>query len=89
MKNTDILARMGLLRDMREAMGVEPHDGSRDAKIDELQPDDVLEKWLTWEGIQGYDYTILKLVLNLDHHRSLDPDKVWREDKKRYIVSEG
>ena len=43
---------------VRQHLGLEPYDTSRDSEISEMSHDAVFEHVLEWEGIIGYQYTI-------------------------------
>lgn len=51
------------MRDIREAHGLQPEDTSKDEMILGLTTHELLNKYLLWNGIQGYTQTILDLIL--------------------------
>ena len=54
-----------IMRNVRETFGLEPDDTSLDKEINELDPMEVFERWLQWEGIIGYEYRIKEAVNNI------------------------
>lgn len=51
-----------ILRDVRQNMGVEPDDESRDDEIRTMSPTEIFDKWLEWQGIIGYSHRILNAI---------------------------
>lgn len=43
-----------VMKNVRENMGLEPNDTSQDKFIEALGRHEVLDRFLTWEGIIGY-----------------------------------
>lgn len=43
-----------VMQNLRENMGLEPNDTSQDKYIESLGRHEVLDRFLTWEGIIGY-----------------------------------
>lgn len=54
-----------VMRNVRQAFGLEHNDTSLDEKINKMDQMDVFEKWLQWEGIFGYTYRIKEAVDNI------------------------
>ncbi len=60
-----------IMENVREALGLEPDDESRDDEIRGMSKLDILDKVATWEGLIGYGGTIMSWVqdiwnINLD-----------------------
>lgn len=51
-----------VMRNVRQALGLEPYDNSLDTEINEMDKMDVFEKWLQWEGLFGYEHKIKNAV---------------------------
>ena len=51
-----------IMRDLRENRYLEPDDESRDKEILELEGEEFLDAWLTWNGIIGYTNDILEAI---------------------------
>ena len=51
-----------MMRDLREARGLEPDDTSQDDEILGMNGDDFLNAWLTWNGIMGYTKDIIEAI---------------------------
>ena len=47
-----------IMEKVRQRLGLEPYDTSRDDEINRMSHDSVFDHCLTWEGIIGYGYTI-------------------------------
>lgn len=47
-----------IMEKVRQRLGLEPHDTSRDADINNMSQDEVFQHCLYWEGIIGYENTI-------------------------------
>lgn len=60
-----------IIRDVRQNMGLEPEDTSRDSEILTMTPAEIFDRWLEWQGIIGYSHRILSAIeeifdINLD-----------------------
>lgn len=51
-----------IMRNVRQSLDLEPDDTSRDEEINEMDKEEVLEKFWQWEGIIGYTSKILSSV---------------------------
>lgn len=49
-----------VMRGVRQNLGLDSEDTSRDAEIMEMDGEEIVARWLEWEGILGY--ASLKLV---------------------------
>ena len=47
---------------IRQNLGLEPGDTSRDSEIESMSQDEAVEAVLNWEGIIGYTVFIINLV---------------------------
>ena len=54
-----------IMRNVRQALGLEPDDMSMNEEINDMDQIDVFDKWLQWEGILGYANTIKDAVDNI------------------------
>ena len=54
-----------VMRNVRQALDLEPDDTRLDREINEMDRMEVLEKWLQWEGIFGYTNRIKNVVDNI------------------------
>lgn len=54
-----------VMRNVRQAFGLEHYDTSLDETINKMDQMDVFKKWLQWEGIFGYTYSIKEAVDNI------------------------
>lgn len=51
-----------IMRNVRENLGLESNDTSKDREINEMDKIRVLDAYLTWEGIIGYTYEIISII---------------------------
>ena len=51
------------MKNIRQNIGLDENDTSRDAEIESMSGRDILDKYLTWEGIIGYTDEILDVVI--------------------------
>lgn len=51
-----------IMEKVRQRLGLEPEDTSRDDEINNMTHNMVFSHCLAWEGIIGYDYMITDLV---------------------------
>lgn len=51
-----------IMRNVRENLGLESDDTSKDREINEMDKRRVLDAYLTWEGIIGYTYEIISII---------------------------
>jgi len=51
-----------IMRNVRENLGLTPDDTSEDAFIMEMDKEEVVERYFTWEGIIGYGNKIISVV---------------------------
>jgi hypothetical protein len=58
-----------VMRNVRQALGIEPDDISLDAEIEEMDETEVFRKWLQWEGIFGYTEKIKNAVDSIFYGR--------------------
>lgn len=58
-----------IMRNVRQALGVDPYDNSLDKEIDEMDKMDVFEKWLQWEGLFEYGHKIKNVVDDIFYGR--------------------
>lgn len=47
-----------IMKDLRERLGLEPDDTSKDAVINTYSPNEAFAEILNWNGLLGYDETI-------------------------------
>lgn len=52
-----------IMKNIRQNIGLDENDTSRDAEIESMSGRDILDKYLTWEGIIGYTDEILDVVI--------------------------
>lgn len=50
---------------VRQRLGLESYDASRDEEIDGMSHNAVLDACLEWEGIIGYGYTLRDWIKNI------------------------
>lgn len=48
-KNTERIDN-DIIRDVREYLGVEPDNTSKDDEIDRMSPNEIFDKWCEWNG---------------------------------------
>ena len=51
-----------VMRAVRQNIGLEEDDTSRDAEIMEMSGEEIVDRYLTWNGIIGYTYNIIDVV---------------------------
>ena len=51
-----------IMEALRQRLGLEENDTSKDALIMEMEPKDVLDMYLCWEGIIGWTDTIIEII---------------------------
>ena len=51
-----------IMRAVRQNMGLEEDDISRDAEIYEMDGEEIVDRYLTWNGIIGYTSYIIDVV---------------------------
>jgi len=51
-----------IMRAVRQNIGLEEDDASRDAEIMEMSGEEIVDRYLTWNGIIGYTYNIIDVV---------------------------
>lgn len=51
-----------ILKDLREHRGLEPEDSSADDIINTYSKEEVLDKYLEWNGIIGYTDVIVEIM---------------------------
>ena len=51
-----------IMRAVRQNMGLEEDDTSRDAEIYEMDGEEIVDRYLTWNGIIGYTSYIIDVV---------------------------
>ena len=51
-----------IMRAVRQNIGLEEYDTSRDAEIMEMSGEEIVDRYLTWNGIIGYTYNIIDVV---------------------------
>ncbi len=54
-----------LMEKVRQQIGLESYDASRDAEINEMPHDTVLNSCLIWEGIIGYTFTLKNWIKDI------------------------
>lgn len=54
-----------IMEKVRQHLGLEPYDTSRDEEINNVSRDLVFQHVLEWEGIIGYDYQIRSWIENI------------------------
>ena len=53
------------MRNVRNYLGYDENDKSHDDEIEKMKKDEILDKFLIWEGIIGYTQLIKKVVLEI------------------------
>ena len=61
-----------VMRNVRENMGLEPDDTSKDKYIESLGRHEVLDRFLTLEGIIGYTNKIEDAIIDIYHVYLID-----------------
>ena len=51
-----------IMRAVRQNIGLEEDDTSRDAEIMEMSGEEIVDRYLTWNGIIGYTSDIIDVV---------------------------
>ena len=51
-----------IMRAVRQNIGLEEDDTSRDAEIYEMDGEEIVDRYLTWNGIIGYTSYIIDVV---------------------------
>ena len=51
-----------IMRNIRQSIGLDEDDTSRDAEIENMSGRDILDRYLIWEGVYGYTDEILDVV---------------------------
>lgn len=51
-----------IVRTVRECLGLDEEDSSRDNIINRMSPSEVFRRCLEWEGIIGYNMRIISLI---------------------------
>lgn len=51
-----------IMRAVRQNIGLEEDDTSRDAEIMEMSGEEIVDRYLTWNGIIGYTSYIIDVV---------------------------
>ena len=51
-----------IMQILRERLGIEPDDTSRDSEINTYSCNEAFEEVLTWEGFLGYKRTIISWI---------------------------
>lgn len=54
-----------IMENVRQNLGLEEDDTSRDDYIMSLSPEDVFDKYCNWEGLIGYGYMLWDVVKEL------------------------
>lgn len=51
-----------IMRDVRQNLGLEEADTSQDTRINNMSPDEVLDRVVTWAGLINYGGTIRRWI---------------------------
>lgn len=51
-----------IMKAVRQNIGLDEDDTSRDAEIMEMSGEEIVDRYLTWNGIIGYTYNIIDVV---------------------------
>lgn len=51
-----------ILESIRQNLGLKKYDTSEDEYINKLSPEQIVEKYLTWNGLIGWGYDIINLI---------------------------
>ena len=51
-----------VMRGVRKNLGLDSEDTSMDAEIMEMDGEEIVARWLEWEGIIGYASSIIQVV---------------------------
>ena len=51
-----------IMRAVRQNIGLDEDDTSRDEEIMEMSGEEIVDRYLTWNGIIGYTYNIIDVV---------------------------
>ena len=54
-----------IMKKVRQRIGVEPNDNSKDEEIEIMSPGEIIDAVLEWEGIIGYTEFIVDLVFDV------------------------
>ena len=54
-----------IMKNIRQNLGLEPDDTSKDSEIMQMPKEEALERFLIWEGIIGYGNLIISAVSDI------------------------
>lgn len=60
-KNTERIST-DIIRNVRENLGVEPDDSSKDDEINRMSLNEIFDRWCEWNGLINYGKTIRKVI---------------------------
>ncbi len=60
-KNTERIST-DIIRNVRENLGVEPGDTSKDDEINRMSLNEIFDRWCEWNGLINYGKTIRKVI---------------------------
>ena len=64
MKNTEKI-NSDIIRDVRENLGVEPNDTSKDDMINLMSPDEIFSRWCEWNGYINLSREFKRVIGNV------------------------
>lgn len=54
-----------ILVNVRQNLGVESNDDSQDGRIGAMSKDEILDRWLTWQGLINYGSAIRQAIRDI------------------------
>ena len=63
-KNTERI-RNDIIRDVRENLGIEPDDTSKDDIINRMSLNEIFDRWCEWNGLINYGKRLRNVIGNI------------------------
>ena len=63
-KNTEKISQ-GIIRDIRENLGIGPDDTSKDGEIDRMSLNEIFNRWCEWNGLINWSGRLRSVVGNI------------------------
>ena len=63
-KNTDNISQH-IIRDIRENLGVDPNDTSKDDEINRMSLGEIFSRWCEWNGLINWSGTLKTVILDI------------------------
>lgn len=86
MKNTERIDKK-IIGDVRENLGLEREDTSKDDKIDSMSPNEIFRRWCGWNGVVDYSGIFREAVSSI---YGVDVDyntvKSWQDQKDALVT---